>query len=113
MRCLSRTVADQHITVRPLPRAYALEEIVDMVERHIVRLGLYDSRLRTAPQRMKLEMLPIDQKPSLGAAHLHAFASDSGYQRRLEGRGVVARIFEQNVDRVGRRPAVLVREDAG
>ena len=55
VRGLRRAVADQHVAVRQLARADAIQEVVHVVERHGLRLGLHDDRLRVSAHRVEFD----------------------------------------------------------
>jgi len=105
-------MADEHVAIGQLARADALEKVVDVVERHIVRLGLDDYGLLIFASRMELVMPAVDVEPSLGAAHLDRGSSDARSQRGLKRGREFGGIFQKHVDGVGRRAAIFVVIDA-
>src|SRR5258706_16480105 len=99
-------MANQHVGVRTLARADAVQEIADVRERHIRIFSLDDQRLRSSGSRMEFVVPPIDQQTPLRPANLYAFSSDSWNQGRLKRRGQIGGIFQQNIDCIRRSAPV-------
>ena len=112
VRSLGRAMTDEDVAVRPLSRPNALEEISDMIEGQGIRpwplFSIYDDGLSASAFGVKLEVPAIDQKPSFGSADLDGSTGDPRGECCLESCGEFRRIFEQYVDGIGRRTAVLV-----